>query len=86
MLKPFTLRQKDITLSNEQTITLYEPTVIQIQNTNRISDDTERMKKLIIEVSKGELTLDDFKQLPWADFNKLLEAMTGWLSAVDEKN
>lgn len=85
MLKKISLKDQVFKFRDGQEVRLSEPTLLQLKNTNKISDNIEKSKSLLVDVSNGELTSEFLDSLPSEEFMRLQEMITGFLG-IDEKN
>lgn len=85
-LKKIELPTKRFKFSDGQEVELRSPTLAQIQNAQKSNkDDIEQAKMLLVEMSDGELDQEFLNSLPAAEWVKLSECVSSFMS-VSVKN
>lgn len=85
-LKIFEKQTKEFVFRDGQTVSLTEPTLLQLKSARaKSTDEIEQAKSLLIDMSMGEITQDFLESLPISEFNRIVALITDFIG-LDEKN
>lgn len=74
------IENKTFKFKNGKEITLYEPTILQLESAQKKSKDELGIAKyLLVDMSNGELTIDSINQLSVREFKRLTDEVSEFL-------
>lgn len=77
---------KEYTFKNGKTITLNEPTLLQLQaSQEKAKNDLEIIKNLLVNISNGDLDKNDLDNMPLSEF-KALSSLVSEFVGLEVKN
>ncbi|MGG7049056.1 MULTISPECIES: hypothetical protein [unclassified Campylobacter] len=86
MLQRIEKQKETYKFSDGQEVVLYAPTLGQIRNSEKSKDDMEKLIKLLVDMSKGEMDEAFLNDLPISELSGLSEVVAKLSGTLEIKN